>query len=164
MTLHLILMRHAKSSWSAGAESDHARPLNGRGRKDAPKIGAELARRGWVPDRVLASDSARTRETWTRMRDALGFAGEAELVPALYHGGLDELRAAAAALRDDARTVLLLGHNPGWEEVLTLLSGHRAELKTGSCALLSIEAPRWADALAREGEWSLEALIHPRTL
>lgn len=164
MTLRLILMRHAKSSWNAAAESDHARPLNGRGRKDAPKIGRELARRGWVPDRVLSSDAARTRETFARMQDALGFAGDAELVPALYHGGIGEVRAAAAALPDAVGTVLLLGHNPGWEEVLACLAGGDEELKTGSCALLSIDAPRWADALAREGAWRLEALIHPRTL
>ncbi|MBX3273719.1 MAG: histidine phosphatase family protein [Sandaracinaceae bacterium] len=162
--LRLCLMRHAKSSWSSGAPSDHERPLNGRGRRDAPKLGAELARRGWTPDHVLSSDSARTTETLARMREALGFAGSPELRADLYHGGIDELRAAIAALPDGALTVLALGHNPGWEEALDWLAGHDGPMKTGSCALLVVDAPSWRDAADREGGWRVEALIHPRSL
>ena len=162
--LRLCLMRHAKSSWSSGAPTDHERPLNGRGRRDAPKVGAELARRGWTPDHVLSSDSARTTETLARMRDALGFEGAPELRRDLYHGGVDALRAAIGALRSDVATVLALGHNPGWEEALEWLTGHDELMKTGSCALLLIDAPSWREAADREGGWRLEALIHPRAL
>lgn len=162
--LRLCLMRHAKSSWSSGASSDHARPLNGRGRRDAPKVGAELARRGWVPDHVLSSDSARTVETLARMTEALGFAGTPELRSDLYHGGVDDVRRALEGLPDTVECVLVLGHNPGWEEVLEALSGADEELKTSSCALLSIEAPSWAEAAARSGAWTLHALLHPRAL
>ena len=67
MTRTLILTRHAKSSWDAPVASDHDRPLNKRGRKSAPAIGTWLKQNGWLPDEVISSTSARTRETWDRM-------------------------------------------------------------------------------------------------
>jgi phosphohistidine phosphatase len=67
MGKRLIIMRHAKSSWTSGASTDHQRPLNKRGRHAAPRIGARLRDIGWIPDMVIASDSERTRETWQRM-------------------------------------------------------------------------------------------------
>lgn len=160
----LVLMRHAKSSWKTDAPTDHARPLNKRGRKASPKVGAELRRRGWVPDRVLSSDSARTTETFARMKDALGFEGEAAFSNALYHAGVAEVHAALAALEHAAPTALVLGHNPGWEDVLEHLSGRAIELKTGSAALLSVDAPDWPRALELAGRWTLHDVIYPREL
>lgn len=160
----LVLMRHAKSSWKTDAPTDHHRPLNKRGRKAAPKVGAELRRRGWVPDRVLSSDSARTTETFARMKDALGFEGEAHFSGALYHAGVDEVRVALQSLGDEGATVLVLGHNPGWEEVLEHLCGQMKVLKTGCAALLSIDAPDWPRALEAAGRWTLHDVIYPREL
>lgn len=162
MALRLVLMRHAKSSWSSPSASDKERPLNERGKRDAPRVGAELRRLGWVPDRILSSDSVRTMETFTRMKDALGFEGTPEWRASLYHGGLEELREALRSLPPEVRTALVLGHNPGWEEALEVLIGRHEPVKTGSCALLSTEAASWAAAV--EGGWALEAMIHPRML
>ena len=116
-------MRHAKSSWKSGAPTDHGRPLNKRGRKAAPKVGAELAARGWVPDVVLSSDSTRTRETFERMRKRLGFDGEVEFLSSLYHGGIAEACDALLSLPKETKTALLLGHNPGWEDVVAHFCG-----------------------------------------
>ena len=63
MAKRLLVTRHAKSSWKSGEDSDHARPLNKRGRRDAPRVAAHLVGLGWVPEQVLSSDSQRTRET-----------------------------------------------------------------------------------------------------
>jgi len=68
MQRRLMLMRHAKSAWQSQAPSDHERPLNERGRRNAPRVGKRLAELGWVPDHVIGSDSRRTRETWERMQ------------------------------------------------------------------------------------------------
>ncbi|MCB9595871.1 MAG: histidine phosphatase family protein [Sandaracinaceae bacterium] len=162
-TRRVVLMRHAKSSWKTGA-SDHERPLNGRGRRDAPRIGAELAERGWVPDHVSSSDSERTRETFARMRDALGFEGDPDFRHDLYHAGIEAVRGVVGALPDSTRVVLVLGHNPGWEEALAWLTGRDEEMKTGSCALLRVDADTWSDAMDRAAAWQLEALIHPREI
>ncbi len=106
----LILMRHAKSSWADPGQSDIDRPLNDRGRRDAPAIGAWLRDRGYLPDQALVSPAVRTRETWTGVASALG-ACPASFPPALYHAEpgrmLTTLREASGA------TVLMLGHQPG---------------------------------------------------
>lgn len=155
-------MRHAKSSWKSGAPTDHGRPLNKRGRKAAPKVGAELAARGWVPEVVLSSDSTRTRETFERMKDRLGFDGEVEFLPSLYHGGVDEACKALRDLHEDTRAALLLGHNPGWEEVVAHLSGQAVVMKTGCAALLRAKGS-WSELVA-PGTWTLRDVIYPRSL
>ena len=155
-------MRHAKSSWKSGAPTDHGRPLNKRGRRAAPKVGAELAARGWVPQIVLSSDSTRTRETFARMKKRLGFKGDFELVPNLYHGGIVEVREAMLTLSDDVKTALLLGHNPGWEHVVEHLCGQTVVMKTGCAALLRSKGT-WSE-LVEKKTWTLQDVIYPRNL
>lgn len=164
LTRRLIVMRHAKSSWKTDAPTDHARPLNKRGRRDAPAVGAELARLGWTPAAVISSDSVRTTETLARMSEPLGFTGEPTLTRELYHGGLDEIRAMVGELPDDVPSVLVLGHNPGWEEAAEFLSGQHLEMKTACAALLSIDAASWRETLDQPGRWTLEHWIAPRAL
>lgn len=163
MQRRLILLRHAKSSWKTNAPSDHARPLGKRGRRDAPRVGAALRELGWTPDHVLSSDAERTRETFERMAKELGFTAAAQFRADLYHAGVDELRYAIASVDDEHRTLLVLGHNPGWEQALEWLSGADDELKTGCAALLSVEAETWRAAM-RRGAFTLETVIRPREL
>jgi phosphohistidine phosphatase SixA len=159
----MIVMRHAKSSWHSAAQSDHERPLNGRGRGDAPKVGAALAERGWVPDLVLSSDSQRTRETFAGM--SASFPGEvaARFLPSLYHAGVDAAREEVSAVDDGVRCLLVLGHNPGWEEVVSALSGEEVVMKTATAALLTRELPTWQAAF-EPGSWRLAEVICPRDL
>lgn len=158
----LILMRHAKSSWKETALSDHERPLNKRGRKAAPRIARALARRGWVPEVVISSDSVRTRETWARMEPEL----EGEILvawqPELYHGGPGDIRAALAQLPDDVETTLVLGHNPGWEYAVEQLSGVHVRMTTANAALLEGDGS-WA-ALARSEGWRFIEVLRPKEL
>jgi len=162
MRRRLILMRHAKSSWKSNAPTDHARPLNKRGRRAAPKVGARLRELGWVPDLIVSSDSARTRETFVRMREALGHVGDAVFLESLYHAGIGPVHAALEQLDDAVSTVLLLGHNPGWEQTLHWLSGRDETMQTGASALLMRDTETWSDAAG--AGWTLEALLRPREL
>jgi phosphohistidine phosphatase len=159
---YLTVMRHAKSAWSAGFTNDHARPLNARGRRDAPRIAAELVQRQWEPELVLGSDSARTRETWARMADQLPEAA-ACFTPELYHAGVDPVRRLLQALPSNRTRVLLLGHNPGFEDVVDWLAGHTVRLTTANAALLQAEGPSWADAL-EPGAWTLHTVLRPKEL
>lgn len=111
MSRTLILTRHAKSSWENPAVSDHDRPLNKRGRKSAPAVAHWLRNNGWLPDEVLSSSSARTRETWDRM--ALQ-ARKARFLRTLYHASPENMRAELSEATEP--TVLMLGHNPGIAE------------------------------------------------
>jgi phosphohistidine phosphatase len=146
----LLLTRHAKSDWSTDALDDHARPLNKRGRRDAPKIGALVQSLGWRPELVLCSSALRAIETLTGLRAAWDVQPEVRILPSLYHAGADAARAALATVPDAVTTVMLIGHNPGLEETLTALCGARETLPTASVALLQGEGARWADVAAFE--------------
>ncbi|MCA9553286.1 MAG: histidine phosphatase family protein [Myxococcales bacterium] len=161
--LRLVLMRHAKSAWDSGAPTDHARPLNRRGQRDAPRVGQALAERGWWPELALVSDAERTEATWRAM--AQGQAPTAvQHHRRLYLAGVAELREILGLAPDSARTVLALGHNPGWEEALTWLSGADEPMKTACAALLSTDAEGWAAAVEAPGRFTLEAVIRPKAL
>jgi phosphohistidine phosphatase len=161
----LIVMRHAKSAHDVDAPTDHARPLNKRGRADAPKVARHLAKLTWQPDYVLSSDSQRTRETLEGLLK--GF--EAEIAhsfqSALYAGGYQELLGVARTIPSDAETVLVLGHNPGWEDVAEVLTGESVVLKTAACALMTLsQSCTWPEALRLRGAWRLENVVYPRDI
>jgi phosphohistidine phosphatase SixA len=117
---------------------------------------------GWVPDLILSSDSQRTQETYEAMSD--GFADEVpvEFHRSMYHAGLQAILHEAPGVPDDVNTLMVLGHNPGWEEVVERLSDEFATMKTASAALLEGQGDSWPDALA--GKWSLVDIIHAREL
>jgi phosphohistidine phosphatase len=158
----LILMRHAKSCWESEAMTDHERPLNKRGRRDAPRIAATIAHMGWLPSLVLSSDSARTKETWKRMCAAFPTEMREVYLPSLYHAGLNELQQEMMDIEDE--TVLALGHNPGWEGALSWLTGESLSMTTSNAALLSHPAASWRDALSSPTTWKLHRLLRPKEL
>ena len=164
MELRLIIMRHAKSSWSSGASSDHDRPLNKRGKRDAPRVAEHLAQIGWVPDRVCSSTSQRTRETWERMTDAFDDDTEVEFSSRLYHGGVGALLDELISCPSDVDTLLVLGHNPGWEHAVEWLSGDAERMTTANAALLSGEFDSWEESANEPRRWTLVTVIRPKEL
>lgn len=162
MEKRLIIMRHAKSSWTSGATTDHQRPLNKRGRRAAPLVGARLRDLGWVPDLVIASDSQRTRETWQRMQAEFPHPVKERFSSAFYHGGPAALASVCSNLAADVSTLLVLGHNPGWEEAVASLSRQWIRLTTANAALLQCDARDWAEAMA--GDWALVDVLRPKEL
>lgn len=162
MSKRLIIMRHAKSSWTSGAATDHQRPLNKRGRRAAPRVGARLRELGWIPDLVIASDSQRTRETWQRMQAEFPDPIAEQFSSAFYHGGLTAITDACTTLTEDISTLLLLGHNPGWEYAVAELSGQWIQMTTANAALLESDAEDWAEAM--EENWILVEVLRPKEL
>ncbi len=161
--LLLILMRHAKSSWKSGAPTDHARPLNKRGTRDAPRVGLRLLSMGWRPDVVLSSDSQRTRLTVSGMFDGVPEPPPVEWIKEFYLGGIEEIRSAITQ-GERPRCVLVLGHNPGWEEALTWLSGSHERMTTGNAALLKTTETAWERALEQPRRFELLTIIRPRDM
>ena len=157
----LMVMRHAKSSWKSNAPTDHGRPLNKRGKRDAPRVAAHLLSLGWVPDLVTSSDSMRTRSTLERMGSAFPEAYY-EFTEEFYHAGLEEVRQAALRVPDDVATWMVLGHNPGWESMAEELTGKAEVLTTANVALLHGSGATWAEAL--DGRWRLERVVRPRDI
>lgn len=163
MLRRLILLRHAKSDWKSGVETDHGRPLNARGRRDSPRIAAKIVELGWAPERVLSSDSARTRETWDLMKETFGDI-PIELSGDLYLGDIEAIRRAAAQVDASVGCLMMLGHNPGWEDAATLLTATGVAMTTCNAAMMSLEAESWADAIGRAGGWTLEHMLRPKEL
>ena len=163
MQRRLILMRHAKSAWDTDAPSDHERPLNKRGRRDAPRVGERLAELGWIPELVISSDATRTRQTWEGVATAFERV-RTHFLPSLYGAGVPEVKAALAEVGADVGTVLILGHNPGWEEVLVYLTGQEVRLTTANAALLDGEADSWEAATEQPEQWRLDRVIRPKEL
>ena len=162
--LRLIVMRHAKSSWGHPGLEDHDRPLNGRGKRSASAVAHELERMGWAPDRVLSSDSKRTRETWAHMKDVLPDV-TTTFHRSMYLGGIDQACLEVLSIEDSPSCILLLGHNPGWSHMVYELTGQPMGLKTADAALLE---PRlnasWDELMTGSQTWTLSQLIRSRAL
>lgn len=163
MERRLIVLRHAKSAWDTGASTDHARPLNGRGHSDAPRVGARLALLGWQPQQVIVSDALRARQTWEGMQAALGAGATVRLTEELYHAGAEVVRRVLGELSGEVHTAMIVGHNPGWEEVVGELTGQEVRLTTCNAALLRIDAESWASAARQGGRWKLDQVVRPKT-
>jgi phosphohistidine phosphatase len=161
MERHLLVMRHCKSSWDHPGLSDHQRPLNKRGRTDAPKVGARLRALGLIPDRVVSSDSQRTQQSWAGVAQALEDPCEPHFTDALYHGDANDLRQIIEGQPASVSTLLVLGHNPGWEYFASWLAAERHSMTTGNVAIFRSTADSWA---LDPADWTLVDWIRPRDL
>ena len=121
----LLLFRHAKSSWDDPQLSDHARPLNLRGRDAAAAMAKEMRRLGLAPDLVLVSSARRTLQTLAAL-DPWDRPPRIEPMDALYLAPAADLLAALQAASPAARCVMLVGHNPGLHDLAVMLAGAHA--------------------------------------
>jgi phosphohistidine phosphatase len=121
----LILFRHAKAEADSESGDDFDRPLAARGRREAKAMGEQFAGLGYAPDLVLVSPAARTRETWEIAAESLA-GGEVVFERALYNAEAREIRRLAEAAGEGRGTVVVVGHNPGLQElaVRLLMEGH----------------------------------------
>lgn len=119
----LLVLRHAKSNWDSDVLSDFDRPLAPRGVRDAPRMGRWLLERDLRPDRVLCSPAERARETAQLVVEAMGVEGAAVVHDErIYEAALPDLFAVLADGAPGASRVLLVGHNPGLEELVRYLA------------------------------------------
>ncbi|MGQ9660507.1 MAG: SixA phosphatase family protein [Thermochromatium sp.] len=128
MLRELLLLRHAKSDWGSGAASDFERPLAKRGKKDASKVGSWLYREGLIPDHVVSSPAERARQTVTKVCKHLDFKKKRIVwEDDLYEASVSELLGVLGRCPSEAASVLLVGHNPGLEELVLYLVGEEIE-------------------------------------
>ena len=118
----LYLLRHAKSSWDDPALDDFDRPLSGRGQKAAPLVGRYMAERGWQPDLALVSPAVRARDTWSLASAELPAPVETRFEPAIYMALPGDLLTLLRET-DAPGSVILIGHNPGLEDLAARLAG-----------------------------------------
>ncbi|MEV5439822.1 histidine phosphatase family protein [Streptomyces sp. NPDC052682] len=147
----LVVLRHAKSAWPEGV-ADHARPLAPRGLRDAPAAGRALAEADLLPDLALCSTAVRARRTWELVAAQWGTPPPVRLDPRLYAAGAQELLAVVHEVPAEVDTLLLVGHNPGLEDLVLDLAADglddtleqvRTKFPTSAIAVLSWRGPGW---------------------
>lgn len=154
----LVIVRHAKSAWPDGVP-DEKRPLNKRGRRDAPAVGRWLRKRIGRPAAVVCSPAARTRQTWELVADELGKAPDPVFDERVYEASAKKLLAVVRDLPDGTGPVILVGHNPGVADLVELLTSESPAMKTSAIAVLDV-AGSWAGV--RPGGADLVAYATPR--
>lgn len=152
MRTRLIVMRHAKSSWSDVSLDDHVRPLNKRGRRDAPRIAQELKNRDWIPHRIRVSSSKRTMETLELM-EAISRNSRIDVEPSLYHSNISTLLQAVEEA-EEGKTTMILSHNPGSEILVHQLSNRLEMMPTAAAALFE----------KNQDDWILVDVLRPKSL
>lgn len=159
----LLILRHAKSSWDHPDLADMDRPLNKRGLRDAPRMGAWLRQQKLLPDTIASSPAERAKTTARLFAEACGYTKQVKQVSEFYGGGPEAYVHWLQKLPEDCGIVLVVGHNPDLETLLTILTGEVAALPTGALAEVELNVARWA-ALARSPSGKLLNLWRPKDL
>lgn len=165
----LIIMRHAKSDWTTDAQNDFDRPLSRRGKEDAPRIGEWLAHNEYTPGIFLSSPALRARQTSLQVAEKIGFCErDISLDKRIYGASLLDLLTVVEESIPMADCIMLVGHNPGLDTLLTYMSNDPLKF-TGSGKLMTTAAVAVLDygkgpVSTAEGSGSLEAFIRPKEL
>jgi phosphohistidine phosphatase len=143
----LYILRHAKSSWKFAQLSDHDRPLNSRGREDAPLMGQELAARGVKPDIIVSSSAVRALSTATLIAKEVGYEPEKiQVNERIYGADKNDLMDVVHATPVEVDTLMLVGHNEALSDFANMLSPESlANLPTCGVAALEFECESWYD-------------------
>jgi len=167
----LMLLRHAKSDWSAPGKRDHDRVLNPRGREAAPRIGAYMARHALVPDLIVASTATRVVETLELLLPAFEKAPKVVSEPRIYEAEVEHLMEVIREAPQAAHSVLIVGHNPGLGDLASDLIAVGDEdarqrlvekFPTAGLAVIDFAVDDWEKVHAHGGR--LDRFVVPRTL
>lgn len=162
----LLILRHAKSSWKAAGLEDHDRPLNKRGRNDAPRMGTLVASLDVAPQRILSSTAVRTRETTRLVTDQFGFDVDVRFEDALYLASAGDIVTTIRASAEADPTVdvlMVVGHNPGSEQLVRRLTGEEETMPTAALARIELPIASW-DELRLTTPGRLMGLWRPKAL
>ena len=162
MSKTLLLLRHAKSNWKDSSVTDPERPLNGRGKRAAQLIGGYIRSQKIEFALVLSSPATRARETVELVLKASRVVTEVRYDERIYDATPLELLQVVSQLDEDKANVLMVGHNPGVEELIELLTGQVRRMPTAALALLQTSASKWEKV--SPGRSKLADFIRPKDL
>ena len=159
----ILILRHAKSGWKHPELNDHDRPLNKRGKRDAPLMGEFLKNENLIPEFIISSNAKRAHSTAKIVAKASGYKGEIALNQSLYEAlpaaYIDVLR----DLSNEYARVLVVGHNPGLEELVSMLTGESHSLSTCSLVHIQLRVNKWTE-MDNKTKGKLSGIWHPRDL
>ena len=142
----LLVLRHAKSSWDDTPLDDHERPLNERGGRDGPRMGKLVRTHRLTPDIIISSDAVRARRTAEAVAETARYAGGILLDPRLYLASPSGVLAVLRTVPEThAGSVMIVGHNPGLEDLVAQLTGEQQDFPTAALAHIGLPIDRWRD-------------------
>lgn len=159
----LLVLRHAKSSWKNQDLRDHDRPLNKRGKRDAPRMGRLIREQGLAPEWAISSTATRARVTLDLALEESGATCEAIRAEGLYLATPADIVDVLRQTPDPVSRALVVGHNPGMEDLVQGLTGEEVVFPTAALALIDCEIERWTD-LGLTGVETLVRLWKPKEL
>lgn len=159
----LLLMRHAKSSWDNSRLTDYERPLNERGRRDAPRMGRLLRHEDLTPDLIITSSAKRAATTAELVALELALDSDIRYTEMLYLADPDAYIRQARQVGDDIETLLMVGHNPGIQELVEQLTGQEEEMNTAALAYIRAPVRKWSE-LAGGKQYELVHMWRPKEL
>ncbi|QGJ70202.1 Phosphohistidine phosphatase SixA [Planctomycetales bacterium 10988] len=157
----LFLLRHAKSSWKDTDLPDHDRPLNKRGKKDAPRMGKLLREQGYLPSLIISSTAKRARKTAKKFASECKYKQEIQLTSDLYHAGPQEMLKLLQAVPADLPSVMLVGHCPGIQDYLHQVTGYADDFPTAGLAMIELPVEEWTQ-LQMESQGELQKFWRPK--
>ena len=158
----LYLLRHAKSSWKDLTLPDFDRPLKDRGRKAAKQIGKYLGAEKLNDPLVVCSPAVRTRETAEIVLKHAHLRVEVRFEESIYEASLRALLHVVSEIPDDKQVAILIGHNPGFEELLAYLTGEGRRMPTCALAKIKFDVESWKDI--KEDQGTLDWFVTPKEL
>jgi|KBSMisStandDraft_5_1062788.scaffolds.fasta_scaffold127708_2 phosphohistidine phosphatase len=156
----LLVLRHAKSSWTDPDLADFDRPLNERGLRAAPFMGSVIVKDGLEPELIISSPAERARTTAELVVQGGDLAADVRFEERIYEASPHTLLQIVSDLDDDLETVLLVGHNPGIEDFVKLLTGVYEPMSTAAMAVIELGIDYWEDVAAGTGK--LLEVVRPK--
>ncbi|MGI9035726.1 MAG: SixA phosphatase family protein [Pyrinomonadaceae bacterium] len=141
----LLLLRHAKSSWENADLADFDRPLNSRGLEAAPLAGNIIYDRNLQTDLILSSPAKRAKQTAVLVKETGQIASKIQYEEKIYEASPLTLLSVLAEQDDKNEKILLIGHNPGLEDLVKVLTGEAATMQTATLAKINLEIENWKD-------------------
>lgn len=158
----LFIMRHAKSSWDNAVLSDFERPLNERGLQAAPLIGSVMQKNDFKPALILSSPATRAVQTAQLVKETANIKSEIRFDRRIYEATPAQLLKIIVEQADEIESLMLVGHNPGFEGLVRVLTGKLEPMPTAALAVIDLKIDRWNELTASAA--NLRTLIRPKEI
>lgn len=156
----LYILRHAKSSWDNPILADFERPLNERGIKTADFVGKLISKNDFLPDLILSSPATRARETANIIKKTADLQADIKFEENIYEASPQMLLKIISEIQENFQTVMLVGHNPGLEGLIKILTSETQSMPTAGLAIVEVNAEKWKEIKPESG--ILQNLVRPK--
>ncbi|CAN5419030.1 histidine phosphatase family protein [soil metagenome] len=156
----LFVLRHAKSSWDNNDLSDFDRPLNKRGLKTVPLMGEIMYENGYLPSLIVSSPAKRAKQTAILIKETAQMRSKIRYVEGIYEASPFQLLQIVSELDETHESAMIVGHNPGLEGLVKILTGKSRVMPTATLAIVDLNPEKWSEITPESGK--LRTVIRPK--